>query len=79
MQKLITIGLKSYNYEHGYIEEHLAEYLNGGWKIDSYQITSVELEDGSASHNANIWIAVVLSQTGTSNDRKKKKGTKRKA
>jgi hypothetical protein len=63
VQKLVTIGLQTYNYEHGRVEEHLADYLESGWTIDSYQVTSVVLGDANASHNPSVWLVVVLSQS----------------
>ena len=78
MQKLVTIGLQSYNYRHGRIEEHLAEYLEAGWVIESYQIVSVVLGEANSSHNADVWIAVVLTQIKSSKASTKQKVAKRK-
>lgn len=69
MQKLVTIYLDNIAYmqgkfiqstqakQHGQVEEHLATYLDAGWKI-----VSITGFGGSESPYARGWIAVVLQK-----------------
>lgn len=53
MQALVTICLFDRYPAHGKIEEHLKEYLNTGWRIQS--VSTVHGGDGG-------WIVVLLER-----------------
>ncbi len=69
MQKLVTIYLDNHAYmgkkffrgsyadKHGFVEEHLKEYLNDGWKI-----TQIHSLGGSADMAAKGWIVALLEK-----------------
>lgn len=69
-QKLLTIYLENMAYtkgktlvasfadKHGLIEEHLAEYLNSGWKVAKLEA----LGAGSDSLAVRGWIVVLLER-----------------
>lgn len=67
MQKLLTIYLDTYAYmggkwiatygeRHGSVEEHLQDYLQGGWRI----VSVTGMGGASEAANARGWFAVVL-------------------
>lgn len=66
MQKLITIYLDNSKYsdkkpndKHGFVEEHIKDYLSEGWHITS--ITSFG-GGGGSYNNVNGWLAVLLEK-----------------
>jgi hypothetical protein len=59
MQKIVTVGLQSYNCKHGKVEEHLTEYLSAGWQVESIQMTTVASKVESS--HADVWLVVLLS------------------
>ena len=68
MQKLVTIHLTNYAYAkgelkrkgeetHGFVEEHLQEYLNDGWVINS--VTGL---GGGTEYTVSGWVIVLLEK-----------------
>jgi hypothetical protein len=67
MQKLVTVALYASHtlggpkLAHGEVQDHLAEYLTGGWRVVS--ITAVGSPGGAAATAG--WMAVLLERTDT--------------
>ncbi len=69
MQKLVTIYLDNHAYmgkkffrgsyadKHGFVEEHLTEYLSQGWKI-----ADINSFGGSADLAARGWVVALLEK-----------------
>jgi hypothetical protein len=70
VQKLVTIYVDNHAYigekwlvgsfadKHGLVEEHLATYLDDGWKI----VSLAGLGGGSDGNGARGWLAAVLEK-----------------
>jgi hypothetical protein len=70
MQKLVTIYVDNHAYmgdkrikvsyadKHGYVEDHLAAYLDDGWKI----VSLAGIGGGSDGPGARGWFAAVLEK-----------------
>jgi hypothetical protein len=69
MQKLLTIYLDAHSYmddkwikgshrdKHGFVQEHLQDYLNDGWKVKSLHGFG-----GADGINSRGWFAVVIEK-----------------
>ena len=69
MQKLVTVYLDSEVYlkntffkvadleKHGFVEEHLTQYLDDGWQIVDLQATA-----GGSNVSTRGWIVAVLER-----------------
>ena len=69
-QKLVSIYLNSEGYRvrgqrapeqcHGAVQEHLSEYLKGGWKIVSISVAAGAT--GDVGNRASGWVFVLLEK-----------------
>lgn len=69
MQKLVTIYVDNHAYmdgkwfkgsyadKHGFVEEHLGEYLSSGWKV-----SNIHSFGGAADLASRGWIVVLLEK-----------------
>lgn len=58
MQKVVSIYLKGWKFEHGATDEYLAEYLADGWRV-----VSISTAGGSGGLDVlNVFVVVLMEK-----------------